>query len=561
LKQWKQREPAIPYNEKDTIIEKLAKINGITDLKRFLNPSVEDTHHYSLLNNVEDAVNLIVKHMKLRSKIVIFGDPDYDGAATTGLLARYLWKFTDNVHIIHMQRSDGHSLRLVENFIPDDTNLLIIVDSSTNDIEACQRVSEKGIPILIIDHHEFEGEENPYALIVNPRMPDCIYPNKNMSGALTTLKVLMGVDDMMDTNYHEELIDLAGFSLLADAMSALEPENRYYVNYALDNVTNLGMKVLLDKLGVNPKKLNSTTFLYSISPCVTAITRMDKLELAIQLFISDDILECAEIADQMIKANESRKKMQRDAIELVKPQIDENDKIIVIVEPSIGKGFNGIVAARIAESYQRPVIVLGHKNEEDKQYSGSFRSYGEFPVRSFLKQVKHANYSAGHEGAGGTACWKNKLEEFKKEINQKLKDHVFESYVEYDLEIDSAEVNEQLINQIEKFFKVSGQGIKPALFKIKDLLPIDKKVIGKGDTLKIPLVAASDTWFINEEDCQYLNNRFEAMKFKTDQEFIEKFPIKKEIEIIGTLSVNEFTNFRGKTTKTNQIIISEYRVV
>jgi Single-stranded DNA-specific exonuclease len=561
LKQWKQREPAIPYSDNDSTVEKLAKINGITDLKRFLSPSIKDTHHYSLLPNIDDAVNEIHRHLVLGNKIVIYVDVDADGVFSTSIAYRYLKRFSDNIHYFHVQRDDGHGIHVAEHLVPEDTDLLLIVDSSTNDHEACERIKNKGISIVILDHHDFEGTENPHAIIVNPRLPNSKYPNIEASGALVTWKVMSALDDLMDANCSEELMDMAGLSILSDSMSALDPENRYYIKHALENVDNLGLKILLERLKINPKKFNSIDFQFAVSPCITAITRKNEIEIALELFMSDDPIECDQLVTRLVEANEIRKNKQREYVELVKPQINPEDKFIIVVDPTIGKSYNGAVSQTLTDVYKRPAIVLGYKDEKSKQYNGSFRSYGDYPVKDFLNDLQNVLSAAGHMQAGGVRIWKSNLEKLKREINLKLKDHVFESCIEYDLEINSSDINEELIKQVEKFFKVCGKGIKPALFKIKDLLPIDKKVIGKGDTLKIPLVAASDTWFINEEDFQYLNNRFDAMKFKADQEFIETFPIKKEIEIIGTLSINEFTNYRGKTTKTNQIIISEYRVV
>lgn len=554
--EWKQKTPQIQYLYNDNLLGKLAKINGVNDIDSFLIPSVNDTHDFSKLKNIEQAVDLIKKHLLSKAKIVIFYDADQDGCESGAVLYRYLKNFTDNLELIHVQRHDGHGLHLVEDKIPHDTNLLIVVDSSTNEIDACQRVSSKGIPILIIDHHEWEGVDNLCATIVNPKMPDCDYPNKEASGTLVTWKVCCALDEYFSTDYATDLIDLAGFSLLADAMCTRESENRYYIKCALDNVRNLGLKILIEELKIDLATFDSTDFLYKVSPCITAVTRLGKLETALDLLLSDDVKECKKFAKELIKANERRKEIQKESVSLVKDQIDENDKIIVVVENSIGKSFNGVVSQELVSLYKRPAIVLG---EVDGQLVGSYRTFGDFDMKGYLKTVKSCIQALGHKGAGGTACSKDELETFKREINEGLMDETFDNSLYYDLELDLAEIDENLIRTVKEFYKVCGKNLEVSKFLIRDAYSINKKILGSGDTLKVELCAESDTWFIDKVD---LTPKLTMMKFKTTDEYINEFPIGKPIDVIGTLNTNVWIKYKPKyqVVKTNQIFIEDYRL-
>lgn len=559
MKKWKLREPVIEYSRDDPVIKKLACVYGVKDVKEFLNPSKKNTHHYSLMKNIDEVVNMILNHANKGHEIVIFADIDADGAFSGAIMYRYLKSLHDKVKIVHKQRDDGHGLNNAEDVIEENTKLLIAIDSSTNDVEACQRIKENGTDIIIIDHHTWEGKDNPYALIVNPQMPDCDYPNKSLSGGMVTFKVCQAFDDYLDKDMAEDMIDLAGLSLLADAMSANEMENRYYISMALKSIKNIGLTTLLNELKIDIKKIDSTKFVYGVSPCVSAITRKNEFEKAIGLYISDDPVECLKLAKDLIKANKERKEVQRDSFLKVSNQINESDKCIVVVDPSIGKGYNGLVAQVITEKYNRPSIVLGHKNEESPSYTGSYRSPDGFSMLDFLSTVKHATFAGGHSGAGGTGCWKNKLENFKKELNEKLKDREFNDDIVYDLEFEIDEVTIDLIEDINTFFRISGSGFKPGKFLVKNLFSLKKESIGNGDTLKIRLCDESKTWF--SDNYKELSEDIVGMRFRILDDFAERFPVETSIDIVGTLTVNEFMRYRPvkKLERMNQIIIEDYK--
>lgn len=562
MKKWRQREPAIPYDEKDPILKKLACMYGIDNIGEFLNPPVDHVHHYSLLKNIEEAVNLILSHISKNHEIVIFCDIDHDGALSGAITYRYLKYLHPKVKIVHKQRRDGHGLNTAEDVIDSHTNLLIAIDSSTNDVDACEKISENRTDIIIIDHHEWEGKDNPHALIVNPQMPDCKYPNKNLSGGMVAFKVCQALDDYLNLDYAEDMIDMAGLSLLADSMLALEPENRYFIDQALKRIKNIGLTILLNELKVKVNEIDSTRFVYGVSPCVSAITRMNEFEKAIGLYISDDPKECLQIAKELVSANKERKRIQKESYKLIQSQINENDNCIIVVEPSIGKEFNGLVAQLITEKYNRPSIVFGHKSDDSPQYSGSYRSPEGFSMLEFLGEVNQALFAGGHDGAGGTACWKNKLQHFKKEVNEKLSQYEFDSDLIYDLEFNIEDINEELIHSINSFFRICGRDFKPAKILIKDVFVIDKEPLGNGDTLKAQICSSSHSWFTDEDEYGDLRPEMVAMRFRIFDDFAETFPKHKSINIIGTLNVNEFQRYKPVKylEKTKQIFIEDYQL-
>jgi single-stranded-DNA-specific exonuclease len=546
---WKQREPKVEYSPFDDLYEKLAAINGIDDIDRFLNPTSSELHSPLLLKNVKKATERIIKAIDNNENITIHSDVDYDGCASTAIIFRYLKRFTDNVKYIHAQRSSGHG---ISNYsiddIPKETNLLIIVDSSSNETEACKEINSRCIDVIVLDHHEIT-EENPYCILVNPKQDDCEYPNKDASGGLICWKVCQVLDQYFNTYYANELADLAGLSVVADSMNMMNYENRAMANKALHNIQNIGLLTLIKAVGKNEKFLSCTDFLFSISPCITAATRFDNLEIAIRLLVSDSVDECKELSKKLVKLNNERKKIQTRTVKELKEKIgsESSDKCLVIVDSSIGKGFNGVIASDLASFYQRPVFILGESDENTNEYIGSFRSIDSIDMLEYLSTIPEATFSAGHAGAGGVGVLKSDLEKFKKSLNDGLSDDSFEQVIEYDLELGANEIDEDFIRQVNKFYRICGsKGFSMGKFLIEGLYVSQKELLGKEvkETVKI--------------SCDNLH----LMKFKTDEKYFNNVPIYTNIKAIGSLTINAFYHGGLKqVVKTNQVMIDDYQTV
>ncbi|SEN43997.1 single-stranded-DNA-specific exonuclease RecJ [Paenibacillus sophorae] len=455
-------------------------------------------------------------------------------------------KYNDKVTLEFVERSAGHGTEYIIDQVPEDIDLYIAVDSSSNDVEEMKLLSEKGIDCLIIDHHEIT-HANPYATIVNPQQSDCKYPNKNASGGLLVWKVCSVLDDIMNTYYSIKYVDMAGFSVAADMMSMTEPENRFFFKNSLKNVQHEGFKQLFTALGKDINNLYANDFVYGLSPAVTAATRDDKIILA------KDFMMCDEngpnlkgIVKQLVEVNEKRKNVQREALQRLKPTVDTRNKCVICYDPTIGKGYNGLVAQDLSKHFNRPAIVLGNGKSDDI-YAGSFRGYDEFPMMSLLSTCKNALYAAGHEGAGGTATNKNNLGNLQEELNQILANTSFDDTQYYDLEFNINELNEKLILHICNFYRVSGRNFKDGKFLIKGIFVDDRILRGKNkDTLEVKI-----------------NENLKLMKFKIDEEYYNNFPVFSEIEVLGNLNMNywKFYKPRFRIEKTMQVLIDDYRII
>ncbi|EJW13899.1 single-stranded DNA-specific exonuclease (plasmid) [Paenibacillus alvei DSM 29] len=291
------------------LIEKLAMVRGIKNLEEWMNPPSSFVNSpYSLLN-MDTAVEMILKAIHKQMKICIVADIDTDGVCSTGIMYNYLRELTQNVVYIHAQRSQGHGLETVLDKIEDDVDLVIIVDSSSNSVEACKELHDKGLPIVIIDHHEVD-RENPYATIVNCQLGD--YPNKHLSGSAMCYKVCQVIDEYLSIELADDFRDLSAIGIVADMMDVRNMENRYLIYNGINNINNLGIKEILKQSKIDfSEGINSTNISFKIAPIIGACSRFDKIELALELVTCDDEVRVKELVKEMISMNEERKANQK----------------------------------------------------------------------------------------------------------------------------------------------------------------------------------------------------------------------------------------------------------
>jgi single-stranded-DNA-specific exonuclease len=545
----KKRKSIIKYLESDSIVDKLLKIRGISDKQRFLFPSSKEMHSPHLLTNIKVVAEKIIDAVKKGKRIAVSCDPDTDGISSTALMVRYLTRLTNNVYIVYAQRGEGHGIECQLDQIEEGTDLLIILDSSTNSIEALQQLHERRIDIVILDHHDQErknkyGIDNPYATIVNPKL-DNTYPNEMISGSGVTYKMLQVLDETFGTGEVEDLIDLAGFGMYADMMPCDVLENRYMIIEAMKNIKNPGLLAILKFNDISLDKINAQTIGFTISPLINGVARKDRIELAIQLLLNDDFEECMKIVAEMKILNDERREDEKRLFEQYVSKINVNDKVLIAIDENASKNYNGLIANRIAQEFKKPAIVM---RSHEGTLAGSYRGFGSVNMEEFLNQKqirKYLNYAVGHGYAGGVALKESNLEAFKDVINKALEGVDLESVIEYDIEINGEELSEDLITEIEIFDYLTGTGFPPATFLVKDLFVEDEvKVMGKNkDTVKIP--------------CDYAD----VIKFKTNDKWASDVSIFDSINVVGQLKVNRWTNWKGVTTVTSQVVAEGYKIV
>lgn len=578
MTKWVQRKPRRKPNSNDTIVESLAKIRGVEDLGHWMNPPKKYENNPYLLENIDEAVSIITKAIYTNKKIVIMADVDADGVFACAGMYNYLNGIVDeeNLTYVHAQRSLGHGVDTViepdgnvagdsrVKYIPDDTQLLIIVDSSSNSVEGCKKLAEKGIEIVIIDHHIIE-RDNPYAVIVNCQLGD--YPNRHLSGSAMVYKVCKVIDDYMgfESSRADHFLDLATIGLISDMMSLRENENRYLIYQGLKNLNNLGLKklLLLNKVDLS-EDISTTTISFKIAPAINSCTRYDKMEMALELLTSVDEEHVTSLAKEMIKLNDKRKAEESTTVDSAIARVNNNHKVAVLIANEIDSGFRGLVAMQLVQKLNKPVLVLTEWFDGDNlvKYTGSGRTLGQLPLKTMLEETKHVNWCQGHEGAFGVEIDADDLNKMLVAIDNMIDDEDLEEIIYYDLEVEVSDITDMDIREVEKFSLISGQGFSTPVFKLTGLVVAEANTKKLGDHVRAVMGSDKRTVKINIEDGWAL------MKFKSDETYgldIEEHyhdNFITELEAVGTLNLNIFFNFGlRKNVTTMQLFLQDYKIV
>lgn len=563
----------VKVSKNDLLIDQLAKVRGVKNLEEWMNPPSKFEHSPYVLDNIDEAVRRIVKAIHTQETMQIVADIDTDGVCSTGIMYNYLTELTPNISYIHAQRSKGHGVEKVLDKIQDETTLVIIVDSSSNSVEACKSLKDSGKDIVIIDHHAVDVE-NPHAILVNCQLGG--YPNKNLSGSAMCYKVCQVLDEYLGEELADNFLDLTAIGLVGDMMSVRDMENRFLIHNGINKIDNIGVQEILRQSNIEFEDgISTTNISFKIAPIIGACSRFDKIELALELVTTVDEDRAKMLTKQMIEMNEKRKSDQKEVVESLIESIEtgtnkldyQPDNIVTIIDNNIDSGFRGLIATEIVEKYSRPVFVLSEIYDEQGKlvkYGGSARSIGLIPLKSLCQDSGLFNFATGHEQAFGIEFKAENLDSIISYFNNTLDNTDLQKVVEYDIELEVKDIEEMDIKQVEKFGKISGQGFPEPKFLIKGITVEEGFTKKLGKHVRAVMGKNNDTVKINCE------NNFALMKFRTNDQyaidiedhFNDEDNFCTELEVVGSLNMNRFYN-RGlrEWVVTKQVFCEDYRIV
>lgn len=421
----------------------LAKVfvsRGIVDseyVRDFLVPDIDKLYNPFLMDGMECAVDRILKAVESGEGILIFGDYDVDGVASTSILYGFLTGLGARIrYFVPDRMSEGYGLTMpsVERLktLSDkwreafefDLKLVITVDCGITSIEEVEFIKAHGIDIIVTDHHECK-EILPKALsVLNPHKPGCPYPFKELSGAGVTLKLVhaLGIKTG-NPNAYRSYLDLAALATVADVVPLLA-ENRIIVKNgikAMEKTRNIGLGALIRVSGFYGKGLSASNLAFGIAPRINAAGRMGDAERGIRLLTEKSLPVAEALAKELDIENRTRQELENkiveEAFEYAKEQVEVfNHKVLVISGFGWHHGIIGIVASKLLQTYNRPCIVI---SVEDGTGKGSGRSLECFNIFKALDYCSGLlTRYGGHEMAAGLTIEEEKINEFRILINQ-----------------------------------------------------------------------------------------------------------------------------------------------
>ena len=584
--------PSLPLNKELSVVEQVLANRGISpvDVYHYINTTDEDILPPSLIMNMREGAQMLIKHVSQNDKVLIQIDSDCDGYTSAATLINYLNclfpGFVQNnvFYRIHTGKQHG----IITDTIPEGVKLVIAPDSSSNDYEVHAELAAKGIDVLVIDHHEAD-KVSEHACIINNQL--CDYPTKSLSGVGMVYKFCSYIDELLNVDFADQFLDLVALGLVADMMDLRDFETRHLITLGLNQIRNPYFKGMIDKQEYQLKgELTPFGVAFYIAPYVNATIRMGTQDEKLMLFesmldyrgyelipstkrgckgqqetrVEQACRNCTNIKNRQTKARDA-------ALETIERIIKEKNllenKILAIKLDSFeaDKNLTGLIANQLMAKYQRPVLLLNKVIDYEIEVSdtfgtvvtkypiisweGSGRGYDKSKfdnLREFLKESGMVMYAEGHANALGVGIFDVAFEPFINYSNQALAEFDFTPCYKVDFIFSGADFKGSDIIELAELKSLWGQGVEEPLIAIENLNVHSGNVTlmsaDKNPTLKITLP-----------------NGTSLIKFKSSKEEFEKFNSQTGCITINVVGKCERNIWNGITTP--QLIIEDYEIV
>lgn len=410
----------------DPFIALLALSQGIAEpeeLDEFLSDDIILSSPYDL-PDMKKAVDEIKQAITDDILIAVFGDYDCDGITATALLYRFLQNFGARcVYYIpdRLEEGYGMSKTAVDKLYNDGVGMIITVDNGIACVDEIEYAKTLGIKIVVTDHHLPPEKLPDAAAIVDPHLDTSNTEFKDVCGVFVAFKLVCAVAGKEPEEIAEQYADLVSIGTVADIMP-LRNENRDIVKLGLrvlNTTKNAGITALINAAGLKKGEITSTKISFGIAPRINAAGRMGSAELALKLLLTDDVLEACRLAEMIDEQNALRQQTEQQILSQAVSIIEDNgycfDKVVVVSGKGWHHGVVGIVAARIAERYGKPSVVIS----EDGEFAiGSARSVGDFSIFECLSFASDLlSKFGGHKGAAGLSLKTENINDLRKKLN------------------------------------------------------------------------------------------------------------------------------------------------
>ena len=447
-----------------------------------------------LMTDMALAAGRVGLAMTQGEKIAVFGDYDVDGITATCLLTQFLRRHgAAAVSYIPGRLEEGYGLNpiAIHQLHREGVKLIVTVDCGITAVEEARLCKELGIDLVITDHHECKEVLPEAVAVVDPHRIDGGYPNKTLSGVGVAFKLasaLCGSQEEVLRDY----ADMVCLGTVADVMP-LQGENRVYVSRGLESLKKTrrpGIAALMAECGCEPESVSASSIGFMLAPRINAAGRMGKIELAVELFLTEDPERASYLAKALCELNRERQAVEaqiyNEAVSML-PQ-GKTPEAIVLADESWHQGVVGIVASRMAEEYCCPAFLVCLDGDHGK---ASSRSYGGFNLFSSLTKLAPLLESyGGHELAAGFTITRQQIPAFRKEICAMAAAYYTDEGPRTHLDVDCAVTPELLtVRGIEALgaLEPCGNGCpKPVLMMEK--LTVDRiSLVGGGRHMRLRL--------------------------------------------------------------------------
>ena len=474
----------------------LAQRGGV-DWNALIDPSMQSLHSPFLLEGMTEALDRLQKAVARSERVFIHGDFDVDGLTGAALLYRairpHLPKNSVKVDVGDRRRGHGLSKPFVLRAIDEQFSLVITVDCGIGNKEEIEQLKQAGIDTIITDHHLPIGSLPNALAIIDPHQPGDGYPNKHLAGVGVAFKLVCGLYERLEKPMPVHLLDLVALGTIADMVPLShdgESENRALVREAFLLIakgagSSLGLRVLLETLSVNSKKISAMDIGYLVAPKLNAANRAGDPKVAFLLLITEASDQAEYLAEILIDYNKDREIAQSDLIAQAEEKIREKglnpreSGLVFLMGEYWNEGILGLVASNLADRFGVPAIVLSHG---DRVSRGSCRSVGSFDISACLREHEGLLLQfGGHRMAAGFAIANENLPEFEGQLMRYAQEHRADMEIQAVSTIDTRlrlqDIDLRLFTNLTSLGPY-GQGNREPHFLIEDCTFADLTLVG-----------------------------------------------------------------------------------
>jgi single-stranded-DNA-specific exonuclease len=478
------------------VVARLLVTRGITDpqlARQFVDPKLNGLREPAELPGATRAAEIIYAAVESKQRITIYGDYDADGMTATAILLRCLKLLHAEVDFYIPHRiEEGYSLNAeaIEKIAAQGTKLVITVDCGVASVAEAKRARDLGLTLVITDHHQLAAELPPAAAIVHPGLPHDPYPFPGLCGAAVAFKVAWAICQQASNgqkvtdrlkNFLLQAVGLAAIGTVADVVPLVD-DNLILVRYGLGCLRSqptVGIAALMRSTKLDEKqRLECDDLGYTIGPRLNAAGRLGQAELAIELLTTENQQRADTIAQYMEEMNVQRQSMERSMSRSALKQArdfgdPEQASALVLADHEWHAGVIGIVAGRLAEKFNCPVVMIANDPLGIKPGLGSARSISGFNLHEALAECGHLLEShGGHAAAAGLRVTPQNLAAFRQEFcrvaTEKLCDTERCVELQVDAEASLQMLTRQIVEQIENLAPF-GHGNSRPLFCASDV--------------------------------------------------------------------------------------------
>lgn len=533
------------------------------DIEWYIKPTKFE-HSPLLLKNIKEAAELLLSHVQKKSHIHVQIDKDLDGFTSSAILINYLKRVYPNVNITWSNHTPKKKHGIDIDLIPETVNLLIVPDAGSSEYEIHKRLVEKGIEVLVADHHECLSYSE-HALVVNNQLDD--YPNKWLSGAGVVYKFIQLLDEQLGFNHADNYLDLVAFGMVGDAMQLSSKETKWLVTKGLSNIKNEFLKEIIKENVDDGVEITPSILSFKCNPKINAYLRIASTEELDELFLA--LLGYQKITEnpRLRKADKSetwarritricnnmyakqRKLKEKLLIELSekieKNKLYENMFMILEIEGDFEMNMSGYVASSLVSKYKKPTLILRKSEDDENQLVGSMRGYDKLMVdtKDFLQGLDLFESVEGHQGASGLKINTKNFTLLDESINEALEHIDIDETIEVDLVFPGKSITKDFIMDMDKYSHIWGKGIESPTFAVTNL------EFNLGDSIVMGK---------NQDMIKLSHNGVSYLKFNDAEELIKLKDGNKTavLNVVGRTGVN---NYRGNAEP--QFIIEAFEIL